>query len=40
VLLNTAGGTEDISLLNIIDLLESLKADARYLSYSLLLLSA
>jgi hypothetical protein len=40
VFLDIAGGTEDISLLNIIDLLKSLKVNTRYLSYFLLLLLA
>jgi hypothetical protein len=40
VLLDIAGGIEDIGLLNIINLLKFLKTDIRYLSYSLLLLSA
>jgi hypothetical protein len=40
MLLNIAGGTEDIGLSDIIDSLKSLRAYARYLSCSLLLLSA
>jgi hypothetical protein len=40
VLLDITGGIKDIGLLNIIHLLESLGADARYLFYSLLLLLA
>jgi hypothetical protein len=40
MLLDITGRIEDISFLDIINLLKSLKAYARYLFYSLLLLSA
>jgi hypothetical protein len=40
MLSDIAGGTEDIDLLDIINLLKSLKVYARYLFCSLLLLSA